>query len=227
MPSGTPVAEDPTMKLKSTVAFASLAGLLALATTAKADAPDPATDPDVQRLLKEQHSLRWNSVPAGSSERHGHGEVLVGATPDKVRGVLTNYSQYGQLMPDKFNNARIVAKEGPTTDVYMQIPMKGMLLRGMQVWHVVRFGQPREVSPGTWQLEGNFVRGNNVKTSHLLYTWRQVSPTTTLLKVDILINPSLPATQSMIDEELRDAARQAVDAIHDKAQGNTQTVTHL
>jgi hypothetical protein len=215
--------------LRSLLTLTTLATVVSLGALAHADAPAPAPhpDPEVARLLKEGHSLKWNAVPAGSADRHGHGEVLIGAPPERVRMVLTNYSQYGQLMPDKFNNARIVAKENGQTDVFMKIPLKGALLRSFDVWQILRFGEPQQTSPGVWRLEGNFVRGNNVEKAHLLYTWKQITPTTTLLKVDILIRPSLPTTQSMIDEELRDAARQAVDAIHDKAQGNTQTVTQI
>lgn len=217
-----------TKTLRTALCLLTLTAAASVAGSASADAPPAAaSDPEVARLLKEGHSLKWNAVPAGASERHGHGEVLIGASSDRVRQVVTNFSGYKDLMPDKFNNARIMAKEGSSTDVYMQIPMKGALLRSLSVWQVLRFGPTREIAPGVQQLEGTFVRGNNVKNGHLLFTWKAVNANTTLLKVDILITPGLPATQSMIDEELRDAARQAVDAVHDRAQGNTQTVTQI
>jgi hypothetical protein len=36
--------------------------------------------------------------------------------------------------------------------------------------------------------------------------------------------PTIPAPQAAVDEELRDSALKAVDAIHDRAQGHNRTV---
>ena len=222
-----------TVKARALLLSAVLSSALALAgssyaeeaaATPPADTP-AAVDADVARLLKDGKSIKWNWNRGEA--RYGHSEILIGAAPDKIKQIVTFFPGYKDLVPDKFNNSRVVAKENNTTDVYMQIPMKAAFLKSLSVWQIMRFTPVRELAPGHFQLEGRFVKGSNIRDGHVLYTWRAVTPTVTLLKMDILINPSLPAPQSAIDEELRDAAQNAVDAIHDKAQGNKLPLREL
>jgi hypothetical protein len=201
-----------------------LASVLALACIAVAT-PSHAegSDPEVARLLQAGHSLKWNAVPQGKSASFGHAEVLVNATPERVLQIVTNYGQYKDLVPQKFSQSRLVGKDATGSDVYVQIPMKGPL--PITLAPVLHFGLPQKVSPTTTVVEGKFVKGTYVKDADILFTIRQVSPEVSLLKLDLLITPTIPATQGMLDEESRDAALQAVDAIHDRAQGNRNTVT--
>lgn len=202
-----------------------LAAVLCLAFAAPAQAQGGTpNDPEVARLITAGHSLKWNYTPSGKAERYGHAEVLVGTSADKVQSVVTNFSGYKDLVPDKFSSARIIAKEGGNTDLQMQIPMKG-LLRSLNVWQILRFGPVREVSKGVFQLQGKFVRGSNIKDADLVFTWREVGPSTTLLKMDLLMQLTLPSPQSMVDEELRDAAANAVEGVLFKAQGTKDPVT--
>ena len=59
----------------------------------------------------------------------------------------------------------------------------------------------------------------NVDDMDVLWTLRALGGEWTLLKFDLLLKPGIPAPQSAIDEELRDSAMYAVDAVHDRAQG--------
>jgi hypothetical protein len=196
---------------------------LAFAAPAPAHAQD---DAEVTRLLTAGHSLKWNHTPAGKTERYGHAEVLVGTNADKVRGVVSNFAGYKDLVPDKFSSARVIAKEAGNTDVQMQIPMKG-LLRSLNVWQILRFGPVREVGKGVFQLQGKFVRGANIKDADLVFTWREVGANTTLLKMDLLMQLTIPSPQAMVDEELRDAAAQAIEGVLHKAQGTKDPVTAI
>lgn len=192
-------------------------GLLAVPTAAQAD----GTDAEASRIATAGHSLKWNWVPPGKSDRFGHAEVLINAPLPAVRAVVTDYGHYKDLVPSKFHNAHVIAKDAQGTDVYMQVP----ILHGMvTLWDVTRFGPVRPVGPGIETMEGNFVRGN-LKAMNAIFTMRALSDHWTLLKFDLLLLPNLPAPQSAIDEELRDAALQAVDAIHDRAQGHSHWVT--
>lgn len=180
---------------------------------ARADAP-PAPDAEIAKLLEARGSLKWNHVPLARGDRYGHAEVLVAAPLAKVRSEVTAYGTYKTLVPRKFNNARVVGKTKAGTDVYMQVPvLKGMIT----LWQVMRFGQVRRVADGVEQLEGTYVDGN-VRTAHVVFTLRRVDAATTQLKMDLLIAPTFAAPQSALDEELRDAAMQAVDALRDRAQ---------
>jgi hypothetical protein len=200
---------------------------LALLAVAPALAASPAraadTDADVAKLNAAGQAMRWNDVPAGKSERYGHAEALVHAPLSAVRSHITNFAQYKSLVPQKFNNARVIAREGGSTDVYFQVPV----LHGMvTLWKVLRFAPIRVVRPGEEVLEGTFVRGN-VKDAHLYFTIRRVDDNVTLLRMSLLILPNVPAPQAALDEELRDAAGDAVNALHDRAQGHARTVQYV
>jgi ribosome-associated toxin RatA of RatAB toxin-antitoxin module len=183
-------------------------------------APSAPVDPDVSRLNAAGHSLKWNWVPPGRGERYGHAEVLINAPIDKVRAHVLDFAKYKDIAPAKFKKSRIVAKSGSDTDVYMQVPiMNGMVT----LWSQARFSAPKVVGPGVEVVEGRNVKGN-VKDLHAIWTMRKLSEDFTLLKFDLLLLPNVPAPQAAIDEELRDAAMQAVDAIHDRAQGHPGSV---
>jgi hypothetical protein len=182
-----------------------------------------AIDADAQRLSQLGHSVKTNVVPAGKTERYGHAEVLINAPITKVRQQVTDYAHYKDLVPEKFHNARVVDKdkEHGTTDLYFTLDiMKGLV----KLTNQIRFTSPRVVAPGTEVIEGRFVKGTNVKDSNVILTLREVTPDFTVLKIDLLILPTIPAPQAAIDEELRDAALMAADALHDRSQGNNKTI---
>jgi hypothetical protein len=173
-----------------------------------------AQDAQLARLVSAKSSLKWNWVPPGKSARYGHSEVLIEAPLPKVRGFVVDYGRY-RLFSTKFKAVRVVAKQGETTDVYFRIP----ILKGMSTMsYVLRFGPPKVVAPGVEVLESRFVSGSsNVKDVQLSFTMREVEGHKTILSVDLLAVPSFPAPQDAIDEELRDAAMNAVDAVHTQA----------
>lgn len=200
--------------MKLAVLFGVLGGLV-ISSSALADGPAPASsDPDLARLIPANgHSVKWNYVPSGKTDRYGHAEVLVAAPLSYVRELILDYSHYKDYSGGKFKTSRLVDKTDTSSDVYFQVPV----LHGMvMLWQVVRFGAVRVLQPGVEVVQGAFVRGN-VKGSDVVFTMRSVGDKT-VLKADLLVNPDFAAPQSMIDEELRDAAQNAVDAVQARAQ---------
>lgn len=206
------------MSLRIVLGSAAAALCLATAMPSHAD----ASDTEVARLLSVGHSVKSNAVPAGKQISYGHAEVLVNASPEKITQIVTAFAQYKDLVPEKFKTSRVIAKDRTGTDVYLQIPTKGPL--PITLTPTLRFAPPSRPSPATTVVEGKFVSGSYVKDANVIFTIRQVAPDVCLLKLDLLILPTIPATQAMLDEEMRDSALQAVDAVHDKAQGNRETV---
>jgi hypothetical protein len=200
-----------------------LLGTLAFSGVAFADdSAPPSNDPDLVRLAPANgHSLKWNYVPSGKTDRYGHAEVLISAPLPYVRELILDYSHYKDYSGGKFKTSRLVDKTDTTSDVYFQVPV----LHGMvMLWQVVRFA-PRVAQPGVEVVQGAFVRGN-VKGSDVAFTMRAVGDKT-ILKADLLVNPDFAAPQAMIDEELRDAAQNAVDAVQARAQQKyAQWVAH-
>ena len=199
------------------VAFA--ASLAMIPGSARAD----GTDAEAQRLSQLGHSTKTNLVPSGKSDKYGHAEVLINAPLAKVRQQVTDFSHYKEFAPDKFKNARVVDKnrDAGTTDLYFAIEVMHGLVK---LTNTLRFSAPRVITPGTEVVEGTFVNGTNVKNANIVLTMREVSPEFTVLKIDLLMVPTIPAPQAAVDEELRDSALKAVDAIHDRAQGHNRTV---
>lgn len=191
----------------------------ALPATAATAAPGawpygPAPSPDdmsalLERLKRDPGPLKSNWVPPGRTERYGHAEGLVAASPDAVRAKLVDFGHYKELAGPKFKTVRVVDKQGKSTDVYFQLPiMKGLVT----LWYVTRFPPSRSASAGD-VIEGTFVKGN-IKNMHIAFTVRPgADESSSVLLCDLVLQPTVPAPQSALDEELRDACGDAVNAL--------------
>jgi hypothetical protein len=180
---------------------------------APAPAP-PARDPQVARLLEAKKTLHWNQTLGTSKDRYGHAEALVEATADQVAKTATDFGKYRELHR-KFKTARVIGKEGDQTDVYMRYPVQlGPMT--IELYEVMRFS-PDRTNGGTHTIEARGIKGD-MKRGHTLITVRPVDAKHSLISVDILLVPTLPAPQSYVDEELRDGAEDFVDGIRDKSQ---------
>ncbi len=178
-----------------------------------------AVDPDAQRIAAAGHPLKWNWTPPGRTQRFGHGETLIHAPLDAVKRLVIDYNHYTQLAPQAITTSRVVA-HGPdgSTDVYLRM---GVLNNTLAFWNVTRFGPMRLSAEGWETVEGQMVPGKgNIDDSAFIWTLRSVGEGWTVLKFDIELRPSMPAPQWLIDEQLRDSAMDAVDSIHDRAQGS-------
>lgn len=198
--------------------------LAALPTLARADVePDPAKDPQVARLLEAKKTLNWNHALGANKDRYGHAEALVDAPADKVAKTATEFGQYRNLHR-KFSTARVIAKEGDQTDVYMRYPVQIGPVK-IELYEVMRFA-PLRTNGNTRVLEAVGVKGD-MKRGHTVITVKPIDAKHSLLSVDILLVPTLPAPQSYVDEELRDGAQDFVNGLRDKAQGAAGPVVSL
>lgn len=208
--------------MRLTVAAAVLA--LVIPTFAYADAStDAPKDAEVERLEKANGPLKWNHVPAGKSARYGHAEVLVNAPLAKVKAATVDFAHYRELHR-KFASARVTAASGDSVDLYMKVPVRVGPLR-LDQWAVMRFGAARATDT-SFAVDGRGVQGN-MKESHLVVTARAVDEQRSIVKVDLLLVPGMPAPQALMDEELRDAAQDLVAGLRDRAQRSASVLTSL
>jgi hypothetical protein len=186
---------------------------LAVASPLRADAPDA----DASRLSAAGHSLKWNWTPPGRNSRFGHAETLIHASEADVRRLVVDFSRYKELAPS-ITTSRVVSHDtSGTTDVYIQM---GVLNNTISFWNVTRFA-PLRTTGSDEVLEGQMVPGKgNIDNSAVIWTLHPVGDGWTVLKFDVLLDPGLPAPQSLIDEQLRDSAMDAVNSIHDRVQGS-------
>lgn len=193
---------------------------LSLPLVARADA-EP--DPQVTRLLQAKRTLNWNQMLGNANDRYGHAEALVDAPAEVVAKKAVSFGEY-RTFHRKFATARVVAKEGDKTDVYMRYPVTiGKLTIELQ--ETMRFSPIRSVG-SSFVLEGHGLTGD-MKRGHTVITIKPIDAKHSLLQVDVLLVPKLPAPQSFIDEELRDGALDFVNGLKDKAQGWVGPVTQL
>lgn len=218
------------MRLRSShaaiVSIVSLGSATFAPTTALADADAPAVsgaaqDRQVARLLEAKKTLNWNHNLG--ADRYGHAEALVEAPAERVAKAATEFGQY-KTLHRKFATARVVAKEGDQTDVYMRYPVQIGPVK-IELYEVMRFAPPR-VAGNAQVIEARGVKGD-MKRGHTVITVKPVDATHSLLSVDILLVPTLPAPQSYVDEELRDGAYDFVNGLRDKAQGTVGPVVAL
>ena len=220
--------------MRTTIFSATLASVLALTALARAadvgvipkladlaamkPVPAAAFVPrpfEVEALQLGAPAQRSNWVMPGQKERYGHAVALIDAPIASVRSQVAAFGSYKDLVPSKFNTARVVRKKAPETDLYVQVPLK---IGGIVLWGVTRWQSPRAIE-GTDEgggevevLEGRLLTGNFAQF-HLVWTMKAVDERRTALACDMLLGLDVPAPQSAVDEELRDACGQGVDAV--------------
>jgi hypothetical protein len=176
---------------------------------------------EVETLKAGAPAQRSNWVMPGQRERYGHAVGLVEAPIATVRAQVSAFAQYKDLVPSKFNTARVVRKKAPETDLYVQVPLK---IGGIVLWGVTRFQALHPVEGSdegggeVEVLEGRLLTGN-FSQFHLVWTLKAVDETHTALSCDMLLGLDVPAPQGAVDEELRDACGQGVDAVLEKSKG--------
>ena len=165
----------------------------------------------LERLAKDPGPIRSNWVPPGKKERYGHAEGLIQAPAAVVKAKLEDFARYNELAGPKFKTVRVVDKHGAETDVYFQLPiMKGLIT----IQYITRFPLAKPAAGGGGDVvEGTFVKGN-IKDMHIAFTVRPGPDDKSAVMVcDLVLLPNVPAPQSAIDEELRDACGDAVRAV--------------
>ncbi len=142
----------------------------------------------------------------------GAARARVASTHETIRGVLTDYAHYSQIIT-RFEKARIVGKVGQQTDVYLEVPI---LHGATKVWAVVRFDPPKTEGSDI-VIRGRMVKGN-VKRLDSTWRVRKVTETSSDLALELLIVPDLPAPSSLIVSEVRRAAARAVSGARAEAE---------
>lgn len=163
----------------------------------------------LERLKKDPGPLKSNWTPPGKADRYGHAEGLINASPDKVKARLTDYAHYAELAGPKFKTVKVVDKQGANTLVYFQLPiMKGIVT----INYTTSYAPPKTTAVGD-VIEGTYVKGN-IKNQHLAFTLKPgADANSTIMVCDLLLQPNVPAPQSALDEELRDACGDAINNV--------------
>ncbi len=177
----------------------------------RTDSPRPwPTSPAAAQLEAEGGSRKSNAVPTGQKARHGVAEMLIAAEPARVLASLQRYGDYQAMAPKKFKTSRLVAiSKSGQSDVYMRVA----ILRGaLTLWLTMRFDPPRVDAAGTRVVEGAYLDGN-LAGAHVRYVVQGAGEHQTYVRLELLIELPVPAPQDAVDEELRDAAGDALRGV--------------
>jgi ribosome-associated toxin RatA of RatAB toxin-antitoxin module len=150
-------------------------------------------------------------VPNSNLEA-GAARALAHVPSERLRSVVTDYARYSSIIT-RSKTARVVGRSGGRTDVYLEVP----ILSGLStIWAVVRFEAP-ETKGNQHIIRGRLVRGN---VKRLDATWRieKVDEQKSVLSLELLMVPALPAPTSVVSAELRKAAGKAVNAARNEAE---------
>jgi hypothetical protein len=196
------------------VASATLSALGLLAATTRADGP---AESEAQRLVRTHATERYNVVVPGCSIRAGGGMTVVNAGLATVRQTVTDFGHYAEFMP-RFQKSKIVGKEGAFTDVYLQV---GILHGAANIWAVTRFGPPAPEGAGE-RIEGRLNGKGNVDDMRAVWHLVPVDAEHTIVKLELLIVPTLPVPGSLVTPELEFASDQAVSATRDRTEARVR-----
>jgi ribosome-associated toxin RatA of RatAB toxin-antitoxin module len=159
-----------------------------------------------------RHVVRFSVKVPNSGIEAGAARALAYAPSAGVRSVVTDYARYSSIIT-QFKNARVVGRAETHTDVYLEVP----ILSGFStIWAILRFEAP--VTKGNQQvIRGRLLKGN---VKRLDATWRidKMDDEKSVLSLELLMVPDLPAPASVVSAELRKAAGKAVNAARNEAE---------
>ena len=155
------------------------------------------------------------TLAATSDEPDRQCEATIDAPIDRVRALITDYDRYATNLP-KFGRSRVLKRTAREADVYLQIPV---LHGAANLWAVARFTGPI-VSSDDERVEGNYLGQGNVAAFHCLWAYARVDDKHTHLRFAVLMLPRFPLPHSVIDSELNDACRDAINGIKVHAEAN-------
>jgi ribosome-associated toxin RatA of RatAB toxin-antitoxin module len=155
---------------------------------------------------------RYSVRTSVSSIEAGAAKIDVAADAQRVTEIIQDFGNYPKLS-DKFEKARVIARNGGETDVYMQVP----ILKGAaKIWAVMRF-TPVQTANGEQILTGHMLKGN-VRRLDAKWKVRSSGAQQTHVELELLIVPKLPVPGSLVTSETAYAADKAVTGVRDRAE---------
>ena len=151
---------------------------------------------------------RFDVRTPGSDIEAGGARVRVSAPTNTIRAVVTDYARYSSIL-GRFKKSNVVGRSARHTDV--------PIMRGVtKIWAVVRFEAP-EVRGDEEIIRGRMISGN-VNRLDVRWRIRKLDATTSQLDCELLIDPDVPAPDSLVLREVRGAAARAVSRARTEAE---------
>jgi hypothetical protein len=192
----------------------------ALLTTLTTFAALPGTaragDEEAARLEALGKASRYTvkTVDPASSIDTGGAAILVKAPIEEVRRIVTDYRHYEKVIKP-FKQSKLLSRSKGVSEVYLEVPI---LHGAATVWVVTLIGPPEK--KGDEERIVAKMKSGNVDDFRAVWRLRAVDAEHTIVKLEILVDPTLPAPSSVVTPELCTAADKAVSGVRDQAEKN-------
>jgi ribosome-associated toxin RatA of RatAB toxin-antitoxin module len=180
-----------------------------------------AADDEAAKLEARGDAMRYTyktTSPPNSIDTGG-AAIFVNAPYATVRQIVLDYRHYTEFMKP-LSQSKVLSRKNGVSELYMEAPI---LHGAAKVWAVVQVAAPTKEGAGE-KIDIRYLRGN-VDDLHMVWRMRPVDATHTVLKLDILVDPTLPVPSALVTPELSYAADKAVTAVRDKAAPNAAPIT--
>ena len=172
-----------------------------------------AEDEEATKLAARGKALRYDAQSSESTTSKigwGGAAILVNAPIAQVRQSVTDYRNYEKFIKP-FDSSKLLSKKNGVSEVYFQVPV---MHGAAKIWAVVKIAAPEKDGDGE-KIIARYVKGN---VDDFVAVWR-LRPTEdgrTVLKMELLVDPTLPLPNSMGTGELKYAADLAVTGVRDR-----------
>jgi ribosome-associated toxin RatA of RatAB toxin-antitoxin module len=177
--------------------------------TASSAGDDEATR--LERRGRAERYTRATTSPKNSIDTGG-AAIYVNAPIDVVRRVVTDYRNYEKVIKP-FKQSKLLSRNKGVSEVYLEVPI---LHGAATVWVVAKIGSP-VVAGNEETITARMLRGN-VDDFRAVWRLRAVDADHTIVKLELLVDPSLPAPASLVTPELCTASENAVTGVRKQAE---------
>jgi len=173
-----------------------------------------AGDDEATRLERRGRAERYTkatTAPKNSIDTGG-AAIYVNAPIDVVRRIVMDFRNYEKTIKS-FKQSKLLSRNKGVSEVYLEVPI---LHGAATVWVVALIGQP-VIEGNEEKITARMLRGN-VDDFRAVWRLRAVDADHTIVKLELLVDPSLPAPASLVTPELCTASDNAVTGVRKQSE---------
>lgn len=186
-----------------------IAALVILLSPGAARADDEADK--LATLGKAQPYTLKTASPASAIDTGG-AAILVNAPLAEVRKVVTRYGDYQKFLKP-FDQSKVLSKRKGVSEVYLQVPI---LHGAARIWVVTELSAPTK--RGAEEVITGRLKRGNVDDFRAVWRMRAIDAEHTVLKLELLVDPSLPFGASLVTKTLMGSAEKGVRGVKQRAE---------
>jgi len=189
-----------------------LASVAALAILIAPDAARADEESDRLAALGKAQTYTVKTTGPASPIDMGGAAILVNAPLAEVRKVVTKYGDYQKFLKP-FDQSKVLSKRKGVSEVYLQVPI---LHGAARIWVVTELSAPTK--RGNEEVISGRMKRGNVDDFRAVWRMRAVDAEHTVLKLELLVDPSLPFGASIVTKHLTSSAEKGIRGVKQRAE---------